>query len=211
MSACLRTSSGCCDLPGWTRRSVRAVGHANPMYLLSRDQVERAKGSTFFMPGGDTKSQLRHTFYYVRLCMTVERSTPERWVEQRYEKGDAFDLLPGECVRVRSLEKFGLTERVLGMFGSMSDLARLGVALLHGPFIDPLYPSAKDPGDEGDPDVTAPLLLALVNHSKAKVPLICGQTVIAKLCLFDVSDTYPVTVEKGSATARKYEDRRAVD
>lgn len=116
--------------------------------------------------------------------------------------------MPGSSARTSTPISPGSTKS--GALG-LSRAQGLPRACTRAPSIDPLSPSAKDAFDEGEPDVAAPLLLALVDHSKAKVPLTCGETAIAKLCLFVVSDTHPVSVEQGSATVRKYEDRRAVD
>lgn len=174
------------------------------MYLLNNASISTAIEAGGLSIGQPGTEQLAHTFYYVRLGFRVEHSTPDGWQLQEYREGDTRDLLPGECYRVRSRESFKLSARVLGIFGSTSDLAREGVALLHGPFIDPLYPS----GSADDADLIAPLWLTLVNHSRRPFELVFGHTEIAKLCLFDVSDTYPVTLAPGSPTDRKFKDRR---
>jgi deoxycytidine triphosphate deaminase len=178
-----------------------------PVYLLNRTQIDKAKKAADLSIGGFSADQLEHTFYYVRLGMTVERSTRDGWKRQDYRDGDSFELAAGGCVRVRSLETFALSARVFGILGSKSDLADEGVALLHGPFVDPLYPRGSRKSDAAN-EVVAPLHLALVNHSQQPFKLTCGHTEIAKLCLFNVADTYPVKLKKGSPADKKFQERQ---
>jgi deoxycytidine triphosphate deaminase len=172
------------------------------MYLLTSDQIMAAMDLRVTL-GRAKDLPLGHTFIYARLGYVVQRSTANGWRRQDYADGETISLGPKECMRIQTRETFGFNDRVLGIFGSTSDLAQDGVALLHGPFIDPLFPRTSD-----DAEVAGRLDLALVNHSMETVKLVCGQTPVVKLCLFDVSDTYPVVIEAGSATEAKNKGRQ---
>ena len=99
---------------------------------------------------------------------------------------------------MRSFEDFALGERVMGIIGGTTDVARRGVGLLHGPFIDPLYPSGEAN--------TGPLWLTLVNHSRSAVSFELGDR-IGKITFYEVSDTYPVVLDPKSVAARAFRDR----
>ncbi len=171
------------------------------MFLLNRDQILGALASPNFglRIGRFEDSCLQHTAYYFRLGHAYEhRNERGDWIPGRLDVDKDLTLGPGETVRIESRESFRLGDRVLGMLGGTSSIARDGLLLLHGPFIDPLFP---------DEDISGRLEMALVNQTKY------AQTVkferrIGKVAFFDISDTYPIHVVEGSEAARLFQQRR---
>src|SRR5438046_1818240 len=56
--------------------------------------------------------------------------------------GNGLSIAPHSLMQVWSLESFVLSERVLGLFGSLSALFDRGLQLLNSPFIDPTFNGA---------------------------------------------------------------------
>lgn len=102
-------------------------------------------------------------------------------------------LEPHGFALVKSHETFMLSEKVIGIFGQISDLARLGLDLANSPFIDPLFHGQLE--------------LGLWNRTAKKVDVPLGQR-IGKVTFFDISDTYPVEIKTGSFAAKKFATRR---
>jgi len=165
------------------------------MFLLNSQQITEEKDNEggSLKIGSFNEVRLHHTFYYIALGRDIERQgKTSEWCAEKLGNDVPLRIDPGECVRVCSLESFTLKARVMGILGSTSTLAQKGVALLHGSFIDPLYP----PPEGGRQVLTAPLRMALVNHGRFAVDLQWGEEVIAKVSFFDTTDTYPVSLEK---------------
>jgi len=77
-------------------------------------------------------------------------------------------------VTVWSMERFKLSERILGIFGNLSELVLKGVQLVHSPSIDPGFIGS--------------LALGIRNNNSHSVDISLGQN-IGKILFFDVSDT----------------------
>lgn len=73
-----------------------------------------------------------------------------------------------------SMERFKLGERILGIFGNLSELVLKGLDLVHSPSIDP--------GFDGS------LALSIRNNTSRSIDILLGQR-IGKILFFDVSDT----------------------
>ena len=188
---------------GWARCSRDSIG---AVYLLNRVQILEAIDGR--LPGlqiGDfEKSCLQHTAYYFRLGRDYEyRNERGRWTPGRLGHGEDLLLDPGEAVRIESLEHFSLGERVLGLLGGTSTLARDGLMLLHGPFIDPLYPSGGNPGSK----LSGPLKMGLVNQTRDRQKVAC-EAKIGKVAFFDISDTYPIRLVAGSVSEALFRERQ---
>lgn len=173
------------------------------MFLLNSDQIQAcvksARGHRLDIEPFEV-SGLQHTSYYFRLGDAYERESANsgaRVTSRLSNEQPILTLEAHEYVRVWSYEQFMLDKTVLGIFGSLSDLAEAGLLLAHSPFIDPLYPNTG---------VSAPLELGITNLRSRKVDLRLGQR-IGKVSFFDISDTYPVRLIPGSASEDKFQER----
>lgn len=106
-------------------------------------------------------------FYYFRLGAKDEDG-------KVVEIGKSLFIPKTGFVRVWSLEAFTFTERILGLFGSLSALVAMGLQLVHSPSIDPGF--------------TGRLALGIRNNTAEPVELTVGAN-IGKLLFFDVSDS----------------------
>jgi deoxycytidine triphosphate deaminase len=168
------------------------------MFLLNdrqiRSHVEDGNRSYLDIDPFDEES-LQHTSYYFRLgthCkLLYEKGQPLRELGPQNSRL----LIPaGGVVKIHSLETFLLSNKVMAIFGQISDFTSWGLQLLHSPFIDPTF--------------VGQLELGLVNPTNGEVGIDWKQR-IGKVCFFDVSDTYPVfPPAKGKLLARKFEERR---
>lgn len=77
-------------------------------------------------------------------------------------------------ITIWSMERFILSERILGIFGNLSELVMKGLQLVHSPSIDPGFAGS--------------LALGIRNNNSQSVELAVGQR-IGKILFFDVSDT----------------------
>jgi deoxycytidine triphosphate deaminase len=177
------------------------------MYLLNASEIRAAVDEPVGMRIDISHFEprnLQHTSYYFRLGSRYSRRGPAKgsYYDQPGElsEGNAFlNLEPWESVMVWSYEAFKLDHQILGIFGGVSDIARLGLSLNHSPFIDPLYPNRS---------VGAPLELGIQNLANEPASLRLHDT-IGKVSFFDVSDTYPKpTIEDGSLIGVKMAERR---
>ena len=94
------------------------------------------------------------------------------------DESKILELGAGGYAQIQSLEVFALSEKVLGVFGQISDFARRGLQLVHSPFLDPLFDGRLE--------------LGLWNHGEQTLRLNM-EDLIGKVAFFDISDTYPVT------------------
>lgn len=137
---------------------------------------------------------LQNTSYYFRLGSHCKESSKQGQplVELGPQKSKLF-IPPGGMAMIRSLETFLLSNKVMAIFGQVSDLTKSGLELMHSPFIDPTF--------------FGQLELGLVNRTNSEVAVEWQQK-IGKVCFFDVSDTYPVfPPSKGKPLAKKFEER----
>ena len=196
------------------------------MYLLNNQQILRAvetlrRGERLDIFPFE-RSCLQHTAYYFRLGDQIIRTRPpdghqygpygppyDSYIDQVIVLSESeryFRMEPREYVRIRSFERFALDHATLAILGGLSDLHRRACQLVHSPFVDPLFPSS-DPTSETSGGF---LELGLLNLSEDSVTLEYKQ-LIGKIAFFDVSDTYPVELIKGSASERKFRERAADD
>lgn len=158
--------------------------------LLITEYVEKDEGLlsiTDFVP-----KNLQHTFYYFRLGS--EGLLNGEPYKLDYQK-DKLTLAPNDFANIKTHEAFYLSEKFLGIFGTVTDLAKNGLQLLHSPFIDP--------GFKG------PLKFGIKNLSNQPVTLKFEESRIGKICFFDISDTYPINVKKNSIIYRKFIDSQS--
>ncbi len=106
-------------------------------------------------------------FYYFRLGAEYRDGKPIPIQERLSVPKYSF-------MTVWSMERFRLSERVLGIFGNLSELVLKGIQLVHSPSIDP--------GFNGS------LALGIRNNNSHSVDISFGQN-IGKILFFDVSDT----------------------
>jgi deoxycytidine triphosphate deaminase len=172
------------------------------VYLLNQHEIAaRLEAEELHIEPYDTGFQ-QHTSYLFRLGAHYERTTDDRTWEPGpplTAENPRLPIDPRECVRVQSYESFRLDEHLFGILGSRGALVRLGITLLHGPFIEPHFPKP-------DHGIGAPLLFALVNHLDHSVQLDYGAP-IGKVSFFDISDTYPVELVPGSILEREFARR----
>jgi deoxycytidine triphosphate deaminase len=180
------------------------------MYLINSEQIQRAvevlpRGQRIDIRPFDA-SCLQHTSYYFRLgSRFARRRAPSGQRQDAFyddfgELSDAKPFLtlgPREYVRVESYEHFLLDARTLGILGGLSDIAKIGLQLVHSPFIDPLFPGDCEVGH---------LDLGLLNLSEYEAS-IRYKDKLGKVSFFDVSDTYPVSLIPGSESERKFRER----
>lgn len=167
------------------------------MYLLNHEQIRRyvalPRGTYLDIINFDN-SRLQHTSYYFGIGRDCEIYDREEFHLTRMGNGTPGLTLPqGGYAIIKSNEVFMLSEKVLGILGPVSDLMRLGLELVHSPFIDPLF--------------YGQLELGLWNRLPRTVTLSIGQ-IIGKVSFFDISDTYPIEMVPKSAQEEKFKRRR---
>src|SRR2546427_4637592 len=129
----------------------KSKAHKNAPYLVIHDYLESNHSQTFYKFRYGAKD-----------------------ANGKVGKSEAVVLEAGAYEPIWSLEEFGLSERVLAVFGHSSDLFLRGLELIHSPFIDPGFPGK--------------LQLVIRNFSNSQVTLSVGD-VIGKITFFDISDT----------------------
>ncbi|MGX6447721.1 hypothetical protein ACVU7I_06595 [Patulibacter sp. S7RM1-6] len=175
------------------------------MFILSKDRIldELEAPTPRLHIAGRALECLQHTFYYFRLGDRYEvQNEAGSWVPGQRAIGGGIPLVlkAGRCMRVQTMESFGLGATVLGAIGSHTELALMGVSLLHGPYIDPLFPALDEEGN-GSTEVVKPLSLMLRNETAHSVHLNLGQR-IGKVSFFDISDAYPIKLPQDSLFAQ---------
>lgn len=164
------------------------------MYLLNAQQIshyvnEMPFGSyldiTNFRPHA-----LQHTTYYFALGRNYDVIDGDNPQPKRLTNDAKHLVLPARgYVTAKSYESFQLSDKVMGVLGAVSDLAKRGLQLVHSPFIDPIF--------------RGPLTVGIYNCLDREVVLKLG-TSIGKVSFFDISDTYPVGILTGSVQERKF-------
>lgn len=147
-----------------------------------------------------SKKCLQHSSYYIRLGSRYFRMGEGMFDEPLDIKASngILSLEPGEFVRATSHEHFNLGAGVLGILGGVSDAQSLGIALVAGQFIDPLFPGGNQ---------AASLQFGIKNLSESPAALQLERR-IAKVCFFDVSDTKGLELIPDSDAATKYAEAR---
>jgi deoxycytidine triphosphate deaminase len=168
------------------------------MFLLNNQQILRHvqdESRSYLDIDPFDENCLNPTSYYFRLGGQYkslrESNGPASELSERNPK---LIIPPRGVVRSLSFESFLLSNKVMAIFGQISDLAKLGLQMLHSPFIDPTF--------------NGRLEIGLANPTDEQVE-IQWQQQIGKVCFFDVSDTYPVVrPSKDRAMGKKFDERR---
>jgi len=166
------------------------------MYLLNAQQVKRYVNARYanyldILPWDESRQQ--HTAYYFGLGADYDVADGDGFATRRLTRSAPLVVPPRAFLKIKSEEVFNLSEKVMGILGPVSDLADMGLQLVHSPFIDPIYHGH--------------LMLGLVNHLDRDVALDRG-VAIGKVSFFDISDTYPVELIPGSRAEQKFRRRR---
>jgi deoxycytidine triphosphate deaminase len=137
---------------------------------------------------------LHPTYYYFRLGHLYKAKQADgNWeIGELNEEQRSLILEPEAYAHIKSLERFYLSEKVMAIFGQTSDLAGLGLQLVHSPFIDPFFDGHLD--------------LSLYNRTSKPVEIQLGWP-IGKIKFFDVSDTYPIRDLTGTISEQKFRKR----
>jgi len=168
------------------------------MYLLNHEQIRRyvaAPRGTYLDIINFDSTRLQHTSYYFGVGRDYEILDGDNFRLARMNdgRGSILTLPPRGYAIVKSSEIFMLSEKVMGILGPVSDLMRLGLELVHSPFIDPLF--------------YGQLELGLWNRLERPAS-ISSEQIIGKVSFFDISDTYPIEVIPKSAQDEKFRKRR---
>lgn len=168
------------------------------MYLLNAQQIKRhvdaPLGQYLDILNFDEKN-LQHTAYYFSLGDHCEilTATEEPQIIRLTPTKPYLNLAPHGYAVVQTRETFFLSDKVIGVLGQTTKLAEDGLELVHSPFIDPMYHGR--------------LVFGLSNRLARPARLKLGDR-IGKISFFDISDTYPVDVIKGSILERTFSERR---
>lgn len=159
------------------------------MYMISRfifEAAYKAQGHLSIEPY-EPSYHIRN-FYYFRLGGLQGPKDAEPITESLVVPAGGF-------LRIWSLERFKLSDRVLGLFGSLSALISRGLELIHSPSIGP--------GFEGS------LELGLRNNLNEVVTLE-PQDRIGQILFFDCAETFAGAEEfmENVLKAKELEERR---
>lgn len=168
------------------------------MYLLNAQQIKRhvdsPRGQYLDIVNFDER-KLQHTAYYFSLgdhCEIVT-GTGESQITRLTEQMPYLNLGPHGYALVQTHETFLLSDKLIGVLGQTTKLAQAGLELVHSPFIDPLYYGR--------------LVFGLSNRLPTVARIRLGDR-LGKISFFDISDTYPVNVIKGSILENTFKERR---
>jgi len=168
------------------------------MFLLNAQQIKRhvdsPRGQYLDIVDFD-EEKLQHTSYYFSLGDYCEilTGTGDPQINRLTSQKPYLNLPPHGYALVKTHETFMLSDKLIGVLGQTTELAKHGLELVHSPFIDPLYYGR--------------LLCGLSNRLSSVVRLRLGDS-IGKISFFDISDTYPVSIIKGSIQEGTFRDRR---
>jgi len=171
------------------------------MYLLNRQQLERHVSdlnSRYLTIKNFSSKNLQHTSYYFRVghIYQIVHSAENKELKELTRENRILTIEPGQYVLIRTAEIFTLSEKVKAFVGSNGDAVSDGLLVNYSPFIDPLYDGWLEIG--------------VKNLLDTKIHLKMGQK-IGKLSFFDISDTYPIDIKKGSFQDSKFEVRSMYD
>lgn len=146
------------------------------------------------------KENLRETFYYFRLGAPYKlwNDSQKCYVNGQLDEGGNSLLVipPRGYAKVKTKEYFRLHERVIGIFGPVSDIIQEGLALHNSPFIDPFFKGHLELG-----------LQNMVNHNVQ----ISFNDLLGKISFFDISDTYPISPKSTNVQVEEKITRRSID
>lgn len=153
------------------------------MYLLNSTKILEYQHQTYgayLHIKNFSEKQLKQTAYYFRLGPMYKLRNTNNWIELTIKK-PVIEFKPGNYFIVQSFESFRLSEKVLGILGISTDVISLGLRLINAPFIDPCYDRALQFG---------------LHNPLNETICINFLDVIGKVCFFDISDTYPIKLDK---------------
>ena len=167
------------------------------MYLLNYAQIRRHvndNNSKYLEIEDFDESNLQHTSYYFRLGLNYT-SFDEDGNKVKLEiknKKSGVVIKPNEYIIVESIEFFSLSDKVKGTMGSLSEMIMKGLQINYSPFIDPLYKGW--------------LCIGIKNLLAKEIKLNYGDN-IGKVSFYDISDTYPINIIKGSRQDVLFKER----
>jgi deoxycytidine triphosphate deaminase len=125
------------------------------------------------------EKNLLPTFYYFSLgdCVGIWNENLNSYKYQRYENANNLIIPARGYVLIKSLERFSLSNKVLGLFSQISSLPQAGIRLNHSLSVDPGFKGRLEMGLEN------------VLNKDAVIPI---GSAIGKIVFFDVTDTYPI-------------------
>jgi deoxycytidine triphosphate deaminase len=171
------------------------------MYLLNNIQIEtHATKSDFNYLGIEhfEKNNLQHTSYYFRLGYnySIFDEDGNTQIGVIPKENPILVIKPDDYIIVESIEIFSLSNKVKGTIGSLSEMIYKGLQINYSPFIDPLY--------------NGWLSVGIKNLLKKDIILKYGEN-IGKVSFYDISDTYPIKIVKGSHQDNLFNDRATKD
>jgi deoxycytidine triphosphate deaminase len=171
------------------------------MYLLNNYQISKHvedANSNYLDIDNYEKDNLQHTSYYFRLGLSYTTFDEEgnKVQMEAPRKKPIIKIKPHEYIIVESIEVFTLSDKVKGTIGSLSDMINKGLQINYSPFIDPLYKGW--------------LSVGIKNLLNKEIDLICGDN-IGKVSFYDISDTYPIKIIKGSKQDDLFSKRALAD
>ena len=173
------------------------------MFILNDEMIRKYMDKHLLCIGGFDETMLHPTYYYFRLGKYIRKWNGKgKCYEYEVigEDGDeVFTIPPKGYVSIKSLERFYCSDKVLAMFGQISELPMGGLRLNHSPTIDPNFGKGKLGGVL---EMGIENLLNQPNRLKYAMP-------IGKISFFDISDTHPIRDIANSISAHKYETRSA--
>jgi len=168
------------------------------MFLLNDEMIRKYMDNHLLGIEDFDRGLLLPTHYYFRIGKWVRKWDKKDKNHHPVEIGrpgkEVFEIPPKGYASIISLERFYCSDKVLAIFGQISDLALDGLRLNHSPTIDPNFAGFLEMGIE--------------NLLDWPVELAYG-TPIGKILFFDISDTYPIHDIANSISASKYERRGA--
>jgi deoxycytidine triphosphate deaminase len=173
------------------------------MFILNDEMIRDYMNEHLLCIGNFKEKMLHPTYYYFRLGKCI----PKWNGKGKYENGElgddgneVFVMPPKSYVPIRSLERFYCSDKVLAMFGQISELPMDGLRLNHSPTIDPNFGKGKLGGVL---EMGIENLLNQPNRLKYAMP-------IGKISFFDISDTSHIGDIENSISAPKYKRRGAI-
>ncbi len=169
------------------------------MFLLNEPRLRAYMKANLLSIDPLSEELLHPTWYYFRLGRATTVFDPQsgdrtdRFLE---DEGDTLAIPANGYARIWSQESFRFSERVLGMFGHLSDLVKKGLALVHSPSIDPHFNGYLEMG--------------LQNLLPREQVVRFGDP-IGKLLFFDISDSNPIPTIDQVRTLEKLRKRATLD
>lgn len=172
------------------------------MYLLNRDLIRKYVDlpTAPICIKNFISDNLQHTFYYFTLGAEVvlsnesnPRGLPIKLGNNTEDPNDDFLILkPGDFATIKTQETFKIDDDIIGILGQCGDLIKEGLLLIHSPFVDPLFHGH--------------FRFGIKNIGFKNATLEFGKSIIGKVCFFNISDTYPISIIKNSIIDKKFKE-----